>query len=70
MLPTHSCKIFTYLGLTCLSHCLTIFPSWLVVNFGPVKAHCFSRDFDIAQATVLEGVSPGRASSGAKAWSK
>jgi hypothetical protein len=36
----------------------------------PVKAHCFSRDFGVAQATVLEGVSPGRTSSGAKAWSK
>jgi hypothetical protein len=39
-------------------------------NLDPIKAHCFSRDFGIAQETVLAGVSPGRAASGATAWSK
>jgi hypothetical protein len=42
---------------------------WLS-NLDPIKAHRFSRDFSIAQETVLAGVSPGRAASGAAAWSK
>ncbi len=42
---------------------------WLS-NLDPIKAHRFSRDFGIAQETVLAGVSPGRAASGATAWSK
>ena len=36
----------------------------------PVKAHRFSCDISIAQATVLQGISPGRATSTATAWSK
>jgi hypothetical protein len=39
-------------------------------NLDPIKAHRFSRDFGIAQETVLAGVSPGRAASRATAWSK
>ncbi len=39
-------------------------------NLDPIKAHRFSHDFDVAQETVLAGVSPGRAASGATAWSK
>jgi hypothetical protein len=39
-------------------------------NLDPIKAHRFSRDFGIAQETVLAGVSPGRAASGATAWTK
>lgn len=36
----------------------------------PVKQHCFSRDFSAAQQTVLQGISPGRATSTATAWDK
>jgi hypothetical protein len=36
----------------------------------PVTSDRFCGDFSTAQTTVLEGVSPGRASSGATAWSK
>ena len=36
----------------------------------PVKQHCFSRDFSTAQQTVLQGISPGRATSTATAWDK
>ena len=36
----------------------------------PVKAHRFRCDIGIAQTTVLQGVSPGRASSAATAWTK
>jgi hypothetical protein len=39
-------------------------------NLDPIKAHCFSHDFGVAQETVLAGVSPGRTASGATAWSK
>jgi len=35
-----------------------------------VKAHRFSSDIRIAQATVLQGVSPGRAAGTATAWEK
>ncbi len=42
---------------------------WLS-NLDPIKAHRFSRDFGIAQETILAGVSPGHAASGATAWSK
>jgi hypothetical protein len=41
MSPMHSCNIFTYLGLTCLPHCLTIFPRRLVVNFAPHQSTLF-----------------------------
>ena len=36
----------------------------------PFKAHRFRCDIGIAQTTVLQGVSPGRASSAATAWTK
>ena len=36
----------------------------------PIKAHCFSCDIRTAQATVLQGISPGCATSTATAWSK
>ena len=36
----------------------------------PVKAHRFRCDISIAQTTVLQGISPGRASSAATAWAK
>ncbi len=41
MSPTHYCKIFTFLGLTCLPHCLTILSSRLVVNFGSRQSTLF-----------------------------
>jgi len=36
----------------------------------PIKAHRFRCDISIAQTTVLQGISPGRASSAATAWAK
>ena len=36
----------------------------------PVKEHCFRRDFGAAQQTVLQGISPGRATSTVTAWDK
>jgi hypothetical protein len=36
----------------------------------PVKEHRFRGDFSTAQQTVLQGISPGRASSTVTAWDK
>ncbi len=41
-----------------------------ISTLDPVKAHRFGCDIRTAQATVLQGISPGRASSAATAWSK
>lgn len=36
----------------------------------PVKEHSFRRDFGAAQQTVLQGISPGRATKTVTAWDK
>ena len=56
-------------GLTQLSCLLPSTVGWLS-NLDPLQADCFSRDFGVAQATVLEGVSPGPDASSATAWAK
>jgi hypothetical protein len=68
MMPIHFLSIFPFTVVSTFFFSFAIPPtaSWLS-NLDPIQAHCFSRDFGIAQATVLQGVSPGRASSGAKA---
>ena len=39
-------------------------------DLDPIAADGFRHDFGTAQATVLQGISPGRASSTATAWEK
>ena len=39
-------------------------------SLDPIHNNCFRRDFGIAQQTVLQGISPGRATHTATAWDK
>jgi hypothetical protein len=41
-----------------------------VSTLDPIHHNCYCRDFGIAQQTVLQGISPGRATQTATAWNK
>ncbi len=66
VVPTLSHDLASPPHLSCPLHSAA---GWLS-NLDPIKAHRFSRDFGVAQKTLLAGVSPGRAASGATAWNQ